>query len=623
MNEHLSGLALVILLGISAQWLAWRLRLPSILLLLLFGFAAGPLAGIVDPDLRLIDPDKIFGELLFPIVSVSVAIILFEGGLSLRFAELERLGGVVRNLVTVGALVSWGLTAVAARWCIFDSWDLSLLLGAILVVTGPTVIVPLLRHVRPSRRVGSVLRWEGIVIDPIGAVLAVLVFETIQQGEAGTAHAVVAFLTSVAVGLIGGILGAGFFYIMVRRHLLPDFLQNPVSLMVVVGIFAVSNQIQEESGLFSVTVMGIVLANQRSFAVKHILEFKENLRVLLISCLFVLLAARLDLELLRETDAWTVLFVLLLVVVVRPVTVLVSTYRSQLTRRERAFLAAMAPRGIVAAAVASVFAIHLVEGGREEAEKLVTVVFFVIVGTVMLYGLTAVPVARALELARPNPQGVLIVGAHSWARALGKILRDEGFDIVLVDTNWNNLRAARMMEMPIYYGSSLTEIAHEEISLEGLGRLLALTSDDLENSLAALHYAEVFGRTGVFQLSPESADDERMEVPKHLRGSYLFGKGMSFAEIEHRWETGARFKKTKLSAEFDYEAYKKMYGESAVTFFVIDEKQKLQVMTTATTVSPTAGQTIVGLVYGEEDPEGVPVASQSADQSGPELTAGA
>lgn len=358
--QILFGVTLIIVLGVAAQWLAWRLHVPSILLLLLFGFLGGPIAGQLQPD-------ALFGELLLPFVSVSVGLILYEEGLSLRLTELPKVGGVVRNLVTTGAFVTWAISTLASAWLFDLPGELAVLLGAILVVTGPTVIQPLLQHIRPSGATGSILKWEGIVIDPVGALLAVLVFEAVSAGELreATAHVLGGVLKTIIVGGGLGVVAAGMLSFALRRYWVPDFLQNAVSLMLVLATFAASNAAQHESGLFAATVMGITLANQRSVDVRHIVEFKENLRVLLISGLFIVLAARLEVSSLLAVSFRGMVLVLLLVAVARPLCVWVSTVRSKLSAKERLFLSAMAPRGIVAAAVASVFAIRLEQIGYE------------------------------------------------------------------------------------------------------------------------------------------------------------------------------------------------------------------------------------------------------------------
>jgi NhaP-type Na+/H+ or K+/H+ antiporter len=601
MSEHLLvGLAAIIVLGIGAQWLAWRISLPAILLLLVFGFIAGPVTG-------LINPNQLFGNLLLPLVSVTVAIILFEGGLSLKFSEVREVTAVIRNLVTVGVLVSWVLTSLASYLIFGLGLQISILLGAVLVVTGPTVIIPLLRHVRPSGRVGSILKWEGIIIDPIGAVLAVLVFEVIISVglEKATTQVVVSIFKTLVIGTVLGLAGAKLVIVILKRHWVPDFLQNPVSLMIVVFVFVCSNIVQVESGLLSVTLMGIALANQKWVSLKHIVEFKENLRVLFISSLFIILASRLTIdELSYVLNFKGFIFLVLMILVVRPLSIFISTYFTDLNLKEKLFLSWMAPRGIVAAAVASVFALRLVEAGYEQAERIIDITFLVITGTVAIYGLTAFKVARRLGLAKPNPQGLLIVGAHIWARSIAKFLHENGFQVSLVDSNWANVSAARQEGLQAYYENILLEDISEDIELDGIGKLIALTRNDEVNSLAALHFIEDFGRSQVYQLPKLSKFSAKSEesIPQHLRGRLLFGAEATFSYLDSKFASGASLKKTPLTDEFNYDSFQSLYGEKALPLFLIKESGELVVMALDNTPTPLPGQYLISLVdNGSED----------------------
>lgn len=433
-DDLLVGLAVVITLSISAQWLAWRTKLPSILLLLTFGISAGSF-------LEIVDTDKLMGDLLFPVVSLSVAIILFEGGLTLRLDDLPEIGRVIRNLITLGVIITWFISTIAARLFLDLDWSLALLLGAILVVTGPTVVIPLLNQIRPSGRASSILRWEGIIIDPVGAVLAVLVFEEIIVGDN---QVLIAGWGLIKTVLIGGIIGWGSARLMIEafsRYWVPDNLQNPVVLTTITAAFAASNTLQAESGLLTVTIMGILMANQKRFDVIHIVEFKENLQVLLISSLFILLGARLDLDALTHLGLGAIFFLLTIMFIARPISVWVSTYHSDLNWREKLFISWMAPRGIVAAAVASIFSLELADHGYEGAELLVPLTFSVIIGTVAIYGLTAGFLAKQLGLIKDN-QGVLIIGAHGWSRKIALALQNAGIRVKLVDTNSQNIEQA-------------------------------------------------------------------------------------------------------------------------------------------------------------------------------------
>ncbi len=594
MSEHLLvGLASIIVLGIAAQWIAWRLHLPSILLLLIFGMLAGPATGILNPD-------ELFGDLLFPLVSVSVAIILFEGGLSLRLRELRQTGRTVRNLVTIGIVITWLLAAAGAHLIVGIDLASALLLGAILVVSGPTVIVPLLRHIRPAGKVGAVIKWEGIVNDPVGAILAVLVYETILAGsmQEGTLQAILGVFQAAIFGVLIGVAGAVLIILLLKRHLIPDFLQNPVSLMVVVMGYLGANEIQGESGLLAVTIMGIVLANQRYVSIRHIIEFKENLRVLLISSLFVILAARLTVDQLAVFDAVNWVFVGFLVVVVRPIAVAASTPGSSLGFKERMFLAWMAPRGIVAAAVASVFAIRLDELGFANCNCLIPMTFQVIIGTVALYGLTAPLVARYLKLSSPDPQGVLFAGAQSWVRSMARILQDQGFRVALVDTNWENITAARSEGLTAYYANILSENLLYDIQLDGIGRMLAMTPNDEVNSLSVLHFIDIFGRSQVFQLPAvkKSSVERKGTMPQHLRGRYLFDETASYSALDERFASDAVVKKSLLTDEYTYEDFKNQYGDSALLLFVVSESKKLKVCSADDEPDPGSGEVIISIV---------------------------
>lgn len=605
----LFGIALVIVLGVSAQWTAWRLGLPSILMLLVFGLLAGPLTGVLDPD-------RLFGSFLFPVASLFVGLILYEGGLSLRLSELRGVGAVVRNLVTIGVLVTWALAALAAKYLLYLDTGLALLLGAVLTVTGPTVIGPLLRHIRPSGPVGPILKWEGIVIDPIGALLAVLVFEALVGGghiDPGS-HIVLAIVRTVLIGGGLGVAAGWLLAFLLARYWVPDVLQNAVSIMLVIAIYTAANMAQDEAGLLAVTIMGIVLANQKWADVGEIVEFKENLRVLLISFLFIVLAARLNLRDLLVVGLPELAFVAVLVLVVRPASVLVSTVTGGLSRRDRMFLAWMAPRGIVAAAVASLFAIRLESLGYASASLLASATFVAIIGTVAVYGLSSPWLARRLGVAEPNPQGLLIVGAHTWARSLAELLQRRGITVRMVDTNWDNVVAARLAGLDAIHGSALAEHTLEQLDLGGLGRLLALTSNDWVNALVVQHFAPVFGRSACYQLAPAGPDEKTDEAHRHLFGRWLFDRSLTMWAIGSRLHEGFSFKATGLTPAFDYARFRARYGEQAAVLFV-QRGSQLEIITADKTVEPEPGDTIIALVPEVETPP-PDRADQGSDDAG-------
>lgn len=587
----LVGVALITALGIGAQWIAWRSRLPSILILLLFGFAVGNIGGVVDPEALL-------GELLFPVVSLSVGIILFEGGLSLRYQEFRQIGRTVFSLVVVGALVTMVVAATAAWALLPFPLDLSVLLGAILVVTGPTVIIPLLQHVGVRRPVGPILKWEGIVIDPVGAMLAVLVFEAILAGQLAqaTTVALLGVLKTLLAGGITGALAAGILTVILRRYWVPDFLQNPVVLMFVVVAFTISNTLQEESGLLATPLMGLILANRRNLSVRHIVEFEENLRVLLLAGLFILLGALVSVEDLAGLGLGSIAFLAVLVFVARPLAVTLATVQAKLSWRERTYLACIAPRGVVAAAVSALFAIRLEEIGRPIGARLLPETFFVIVGTVAIYGLAASPLASRLGVQK-HGKGVLILGAYAWTRELAKALQREGQTVLLVDTNRDNVKAAQMAGLPAIYEDALSEETLDHIDTEGLGRLLAMTSNEDLNSLAAVHFGEVFERSELYQLSPSTseAEHEDPESP-HLRGRYLFDRRLTFEQFTVRFAAGSRIRTTPITERFTFEDFRERYGRSAVPLFLITQTGELTIYTSKDKPAPRPGQTLISLV---------------------------
>lgn len=596
-------LATIVVLGGLAQWLGWLMRLPAILLLLLFGFVAGPLTGIVQPE-------QLFGDLLLPFVSLSVALILFEGGLTLNVRELAGGGRVVLMLVTVGALVTWALATGFAYLLTGLDLELSVLLGAILTVTGPTVVLPLLRHIRPVGPINAILKWEGIVIDPIGAVLAVIAFEVVADGwhEQALTKALWTIGRTLLLGAATGLAGAGLLIVTIRRFWAPDHLHTLVAAMLVIAVFAGSNWLLHESGLMAVTVMGIVLANQRYADIRHILEFKENLRVFLLSAVFVLLSARLRLSEMASIGMGTLAFLAALLLIVRPASVYLSTIGSGLSRAERAFLSWMAPRGIVAAAVTSVFALALEEAGYSQARLLVPIVFSTIVGTVLVYGLSGPAVAQLLGLADPSPQGLVVLGGGTFGRELAIAVQRLGIRALLVDTNRENIIAAQMAGVPTHFGSILAEDTLEKLDLAGIGRLLALTSNDEVNALAVQRFAHVFGRIGLYQVAPKGSESGKSKLGAHLHGRLLFRPDMTLARIEDLLEQGAVMRATKLTAEYDLESFREQRGDDAPVLFVVTEGGRLQVVGADERVQARAGQVLVSLVANP-----VAAAEQSAD----------
>lgn len=581
----LAGIALISLL---AQWLAWSVRVPAILFLLLSGLLLGPVTG-------LLDPDQLLGDLLFPLVSLSVAIILFEGALTLHLTELKGIGKVVRNLCSTGMVTSFAVIGAASYFLLGLDWRVAMVLGAVLVVTGPTVIAPMLNVIRPVREVDKILRWEGIVIDPIGALFAVLVFEAVRLGSQGdlVGHTLLALAKTVGVGSLIGV-GAGWLTtLLIRKDWLPVSLHKFGVLALVLVTFTLSDWLSHESGLLAVTVFGIWLANQDGLDLEEVLAFKEDLAVILISSLFILLAARLDLAQLWQLGPMVLALLCVVQFVARPLCILVSTRGSDLPWRARALLAWIAPRGIVAAAVSASFAISMHEAGIEDADKLVPLVFAVIIFTVVLQSLTATPLARLLDMRQSAPNVWLLIGANSVARAIGKALADQGIPVQLSDPAWEHCKLARMSGLPCYFGNPQSEHAERHLPLTSISTVLALSPSRHNNALGVLHFAHLYGEEKVHSLrSSEQHGKANRESATFRARQNLFGADINFARLSGLLSRGGQIKATRLSDTFDWDQYQDA-NPGAIPLFVLDARARPRVVTGP--VTPLPGELLIAL----------------------------
>lgn len=596
MSEHIVlVLASILGLGLLSQMLAWWLKLPAILFLLLSGILLGPVTGN-----GWLDPDGQFGQLLFPLASLSVAVILFEGSLTLNFHQLHGIQRVVLNMVSVGLLSTWVTITLLAHFLVGFSWSLSWLFGAIMVVTGPTVIVPMLRTIRPNNRISQILRWEGILIDPIGALLAVLVFEYIiaSSGENQLAHVLLMFGRTILTGVVAGVIGGWVLGVILQKHLVPEYLRNLVALTLVIGVFVASNTLSEESGLLAVTIMGIWLANIKGLDFEDILSFKEELTILLVSALFIILAARIDFEQLTQLGTAGVLVFLGVQFIARPLKIFLSTLGSDLKWQEKALLGWVAPRGIVAAAISAIFALKLEASGMPNAKLLVPLTFMLIIGTVIFQSATARPLANFLKVSEPEPHGFLIVGANPVGRALGVALKGEGFRILISDTSWEKVRDARMDGLDTYYGDVTSEHADRHLDLVGLGRLIAVSARDATNQLAGVRFRREFGKQNIFSLCPtkSKARNETLRIAQ-----CLFGNQYHYSLLMQWLGNGAVIHKTRLTETFGHEDYLRQHGDKAIPLFAKSPKGRLYIMTEKNNSKPVVGWEIIALVMPVEE----------------------
>lgn len=569
-EEMIFSLVVILLLGVSAQWIAWKLRISTIILFVLFGVLAGPVTGIIQPDL-------IFGDLLLPFVYLSVALILFEGGLTLKLKELRTIGRTVNMLISVGMVITWLITSLAAYLIFGFEMKLALLIGSLLVVTGPTVIIPLLRQMKLVGKTGTILKWEGILIDPIGALLALLVYQALFVSETynGLIPSLLSFSKSIIIGGALGLLGGYILIILIQKRLVPERLQTSISLVIVLGVFAFSNILQAESGLLAVTIMGIALANQERVNIKKVIEFKEALGTIVLASVFIILTARLQMDDLLSIGVKEFIFLFVLIFITRPIAVFVSSIGGGLKLKEKVLLSFIAPRGVVAVAVSSVFALRLSEQYPGQAEKIVPLVFFVVIGTVLFYSIIAQILARFLGLSQPNPQGILILGAHDWGREIGLALKNAGFEVTMVDTNPIDVNRARALGFTAFRGNVLASDLEEKIDFNSLGTFLAITSNDEINSLASLKISDIIGINNTYQLPLRS----KYEVPIYLRGRMLFYKDVNFDYLQNKFDSGLKIEELVIAEKTDIKLLNEEHDGNITPLFYIDDNDKLVFIT--------------------------------------------
>ncbi|MDR6299767.1 cation:proton antiporter [Mesonia maritima] len=513
-------LAGIIILGILAQWVAWKFKIPAILPLILIGLAVGPIATLFTADGgKLIEPiwngdSGLFpGESLFYFVSLAISIILFEGGLTLRRGEVLNVGPVIVKLITVAVIVTFIGAGIAAHF-IFDlSWQISFLFAALIIVTGPTVITPILRNIPLKKDVSAILKWEGILIDPIGALVAVLVFEFISAGEGKefTETALIGFGKIVLFGFTFGFTFAHGLALCIKKNIIPHYLLNVFTLATVLGVFVLADLFAHESGLLAVVVMGMVLGNINLPNIKELLYFKESLSVLLISILFILLAANINIDDLLLVYNWNALLLFTVVVfLVRPLGVFVSSINSSLKFNEKLFISWVGPRGIVAAGIASLFGLKLASQGIEGAEYITPLVFMVVLGTVLLNATTARFFAQFVGVFLKHSEGILIIGASSISRLIATYLKKNNRHVVLVDNNRTNVRKAKELGLEAIEGSVYEDELINNIELNDVGYLMALTGNSEINNMAIEKFQKHFGENGSFRVvsSDEMSDPE-------------------------------------------------------------------------------------------------------------------
>ena len=601
MDNLVLAFATIGVLGVGAQWLAWRFNLPAIVLMAIAGVLAGPVLNLfTQPDAPAGAPpiEFLFGDFYRPIIGIAVAVILFEGGLTLNFSEIRGLMKGVRRLVFPGAPIAWFLGAVAAYLIGGLSWQIALLFGGIMVVTGPTVIIPLLRQSRLNQRPATLLKWEGIINDPIGALLAVLVFEFLAFGDH---HATPGEIVSsiIVASILAGSFGFGlgrFAAMSFRRGWVPEYLKPPVLLTLVLVCFEATNLLQEEAGLLAVTAMGVTIANSRIASINDLRLFKENITVVLVSGVFIMLTANLTFESLGALDWSSFWFIAAMLLLVRPASVFLSTIGAGLTWQERVLVSWIAPRGIVAVAVSSFFGAALMAEGYVGAEKLIPLAFAMVFATVVLHGFTIGPLAKALGLASREQPGVLIVGASPWSTELAAKLMELELPVLIADTSYRRLKPARLANVPTYYGEILSEVTEHHVDLNRFGFLLAVGGNEAHNALVSTDLAPELGRASIFQVNARGKEEEdRQALSYTLQGRTFLHSGAPLDELLRRHYSGWVYQRTRLSDEYPPERYLEDLGDDCEIILVI-RRDVVQFASQEAPVTPEIGDTVIAYV---------------------------
>tara|TARA_R110001592_G_scaffold299147_2_gene570038 strand:- start:9340 stop:11199 length:1860 start_codon:yes stop_codon:yes gene_type:complete len=608
-------LAGIIILGILAQWVAWRLKLPAILPLILIGLLVGPFSTLyTDDGSKLIEPiwngeKGLFpGESLYYFVSLAISIILFEGGLTLKRSEINSIGPVITKLITLGSVTTFFGAALAAYFLFGLSWQLCFLFSALIIVTGPTVITPILRNIPLKKDVSAILKWEGILIDPIGALAAVLVYEFISVGE-GHAYTMTALIEFGKILLFGFTFGFTFAHaltFLIKKSFIPHYLLNVVSLSVVLGVFVMSDTFAHESGLLAVVVMGMVMGNTNLPNIKELLYFKESLSILLISILFILLAANINIADLELIYTWkTVVLFLSIVLLIRPLGVFLSSIGSNLKLNEKLFISWVGPRGIVAAGIASLFGSKLLSRGEPGAEYITPLVFMIVLGTVLLNATTARLFAKLVGVFLKKSEGILILGASKASRLIGAYLHQNDRHVVLIDNNQSNIDKANKLGLEAISANIYSDSLTDNIELNDIGYMMALTGNSDINKYAINKFQDIFGENGSFRL----VDADEMSDPENNPKEGLFSHTDDFIKLTEASRKYPAIHEVELHDKEHYEGLIEITKADAdiVPLFLKDPEGDIEIITAFskdfTDIKEGYKLVYLGKIFPSENPE--------------------
>lgn len=578
----------IVVLGILSQWTAWRFRLPAIVIMSLVGL-------IVGPFLHFFNPQESFGELFNPIISLAVAIILFEGSLSLDIREIKEFRHSIFRISTVGSIIAWITGALAAYFLAGLTLEVAFIVGGLFIVTGPTVIIPLLRQAKLKERPSTILKWEGIVVDPLGVLIALFVLEVVLWTNNMITDT--SLLMFIGATVLTAIIGAAAGFILGRlleQGYIPEFLKSPVVLASVLLVFVLSDGVIHETGLLSVTIMGLVMANMGLTSFKDLLHFKENISILMISSIFIMLTASLSINTLMDLLNWKMmLFVLAMLFIVRPLSIWISTIGVDLTKQERILIGWIAPRGIIALTVSGFFAGVLSEAGYKDADIITALTLALIFATVIAHGFSISWLARKLGLQASDESGVIIVGGGLFSAVFAEAIQSYNKPVLILDRSWGSLSQARRLGIKTEVGDILSEHTKYNVDLTPYEILIAATEEDSYNSLICQRFVPEMGRENIFQTPIYTGNPN--DYSKSVGGKKLFDQEYNIHTLNRYVEEGYMIRKTNLTEQYTLEHFLVDSSHKTIPLFAVDKDNNLVFLSNAKKRAFEPGTTIVSL----------------------------
>lgn len=593
-NIALISVVAVLALGIFSQWLAWRIQWPSIVIMSIAGLLIGPVLGLINPEAAL-------GDLYSPLISLAVAVILFEGSSNLNIREIKGVSKSVTRIVTLGAFLAWILGSIAAHYFAGLQWEIAFIIGGLFVVTGPTVIIPLLRNAKLKSRTAAVLKWEGIIVDPAGPLLALFAYEVIKviNNDDLTISNLLNFFGGAGLAIMLGLVSGLLITVMAMKGQFPEYLKSPIVLAFVLLCFMLAEVIMDETGMLAVTVMGLVIARSKQFvsSIGNMGHFVENVSVMLTSTVFILLTASLPRETIAQMFTWPILaFVLVTLFVVRPLSIWISTIGTELDRNEKILIGWIAPRGIVALTVAGYFSSILVNDGYEQASLLTALTFALVIITVCVHGFTIGPLAKRLHLASNDPPGILLIGASNFSASLGEQLKKLGIPVLIMDPSRGRLNLAASKGVETFEGQILSEQSRFAVDLTPYSTIISMTGDASYNALVSQSFAPEFGFNNTFSL-PVAGNHQmnESELPIMLKAHLLFKEDATFPELNRKINTNYEFLEIKFEDEEKADAWSKHIPENVTPLFIKKKNETIVFVTLTKRIDLNEGDILVVL----------------------------